>query len=83
MSNSAYYIQECSTCGRTLQIRVKYLGKKVTCQHCGASFRAADPGCEGSVPIASGKSLLARAEKLLETAARETAGFASGSGGEC
>src|SRR6185295_14434910 len=42
MSKSAYYIQECPTCGRSLQIRVEYLGRQVVCQHCRAQFLATD-----------------------------------------
>ena len=72
MSSSAYYIQECPTCGRTLQVRVEYLGKKVSCQHCGAEFQAFDPSSAEPVPVDSGLSLLARAEDLLNRAARAT-----------
>ncbi len=32
MSNPTYFVQECPTCGRRLQIRVEYLGKRVVCQ---------------------------------------------------
>ena len=83
MSSSAYYVQECPTCGRTLQVRVEYLGKKVTCQHCGASLRAVDAGSGGLGLGESGDSLLARAEELIETAALKTAGFSSGGQSNC
>ena len=42
MPNSTYFVQECSTCGRKLQVRIEYLGKRVACQHCGAKFEAVD-----------------------------------------
>jgi hypothetical protein len=29
MSSSTYFVQECPICGRQLQIRVEYLGKRV------------------------------------------------------
>ena len=40
MSRSTYFVQECPTCGRNLQVRVQYLGKQVVCQHCSARFEA-------------------------------------------
>ncbi|MGQ9506116.1 MAG: hypothetical protein ACUVQG_14770 [Thermogutta sp.] len=35
-----FFIQGCPTCGRKVQIRLDYLGKYVTCHHCGAAFLA-------------------------------------------
>lgn len=67
MSRSTYFIQECPTCGRSLQIRVEYLGKRVVCQHCHAKFEACDPESAAYPPSESGISLLRRAEELLET----------------
>ena len=43
MPSPIYFVQECPTCGRRLQIRVEYLGKKVVCQHCLGHLMAADP----------------------------------------
>ena len=43
MSHPIYYVQECPTCGRRLQIRVEYLGRQVVCPHCQAQLTAADP----------------------------------------
>ena len=66
MSNPTYFAQACPTCGRHLQIRVQYLGKKVVCQHCQGHLTAADPanvGCDG---VESGNALLRRADELLE-----------------
>ena len=40
--STTYYIQECPTCGRSLHVRVEYLGKQVVCQHCHARFEAYD-----------------------------------------
>ncbi len=70
MSNTTYYVQECPTCGRTLEIRVEYLGKRVVCQHCQAGFEACDPNSVACPPSKSSLSLLARADDLIETAAR-------------
>lgn len=68
MSRSTYFVQECPTCGRNLQVRVQYLGKQVLCQHCGARFEAYDPGTASYPPPPSTLSLLERAEQLLQSA---------------
>ena len=67
MQRSIYFIQECPTCGRNLQIRVVYLGKQVICQHCSAQFEACDPSSTAYPPSQSSLSMLKRAEELLET----------------
>lgn len=64
MANPTYFIQECPTCGRTLQIRVEYLGRKVVCQHCQGALTAADPSMRSNFGE-SKKTLLSRAEELL------------------
>lgn len=43
MPNVTYFVQDCPTCGRKLNVRVEYLGRKVVCQHCQGSFVAWDP----------------------------------------
>ena len=68
MPRSTYYVQECPTCGRNLQVRVEYLGKQVVCQHCTAQFDACEPGSSAYPPMDSSLSLLERAEELLESA---------------
>ena len=68
MPNSTYYVQECPTCGRNLQIRLEYLGKQVVCQHCSACFEACEPGSDAYPPADSSLSLLQRADELLESA---------------
>jgi hypothetical protein len=60
---STYFLRDCPTCGRKLQIRVEYLGKRVACRHCHAIFEATDPGI-AALPSAS-EMLLQRAEELL------------------
>jgi hypothetical protein len=67
MSRSTYFVQECPTCGRNLQVRVEYLGKQVVCQHCRARFEACEPGSAAYPPSSSSLSLLERAEQLLQT----------------
>jgi hypothetical protein len=67
MGNSTYFIQGCPTCGRRLQIRVEYLGKKVMCPHCQAQLTAIDPAGVKSDCSAFGSDLLRRADELLQT----------------
>jgi len=68
MSGSTYFLQECPTCGRDLQIRVEHLGKEVVCQHCHARFESCEPGSAAYPPSQSGLSLLRRADELLAVA---------------
>lgn len=77
MPRSTYFVQECPTCGRNLQVRVEYLGKQVVCQHCGARFEACEPGSEKYAAASSGISLLERAEHLLQTASASGIGLTS------
>jgi DNA-directed RNA polymerase subunit RPC12/RpoP len=70
MSYPIYFVQECPTCGRRLQIRVEYLGRQVVCPHCQGRLMAADPDnprCDSS------GSLLQRADQLLESVTQRQA----------
>ena len=86
MPNVTYFIQDCPTCGRKLNIRVEYLGKKVVCQHCRGPFLAWDqegaPSDQVSNPQAntvagsasmSGTKLMDRAQELIEMAEQKIA----------
>lgn len=68
MSNSTYFIQECPTCGRRLYIRVKYLGKRLQCQHCHGQFEAIDSTIARCDSAQEGSDLLRRADELLRSA---------------
>lgn len=68
MPQNTYFVQECPTCGRKLEVRIQYLGKQVICQHCGARFEAYDASSASYPPPPSAISLLERAEQLLQTA---------------
>ncbi|MBN1395770.1 MAG: hypothetical protein JW959_12175 [Pirellulales bacterium] len=70
MANPAYFIQECPTCGRRLQIRVEYLGRKLVCQHCQGEMIATDRTNLRRDSAESNNDLLHRANELLETVAR-------------
>lgn len=75
MPRNTYFVQECPTCGRNLQVRVEYLGKQVICQHCSAKFEACEPGSEAYSHHNSSLSLLERAEHLLQTASASGIGM--------
>lgn len=69
---ATFFVQPCPTCGRNLEIRVQYLGRKVVCQHCRAEFSAREslgsaPGDASSPesPALETSPLMARAEQLL------------------
>lgn len=64
MSGATYFVQECPTCGRRLQVRLEYLGRVVVCQHCRGEFEATDPSLLGG----KDSELLSRAEQLLASA---------------
>jgi len=70
MSNPTYFIQECPTCGRRLQIRVEHLGRRVVCQHCQGHLIAADPANARCDRAESGNALLRRADELLDSIAQ-------------
>ncbi|MEX0710878.1 MAG: response regulator [Pirellulales bacterium] len=65
--SKTYFVQECPTCGRSLHVRVEYLGRRVTCQHCRGQFMACDPQASQASLSDSGL-LMRRAEELLEMA---------------
>ena len=70
MSGATYYIQECPTCGRRLQIRVEHLGKPLACQHCQGTFVAVESSSMRGEPVEEGSALLRRANELLNSVAQ-------------
>jgi len=64
MSSPTYFIEECPTCGRRVQVRVEYLGRQVVCQHCRGAF-VADGTAGRTDPGGSVHPLLQRANELL------------------
>ncbi len=73
MSKATYFVQECPTCGRDLEIRVEYLGKRVACQHCRGQFVASDPSSAPATSYSPSVLLLRRAEELLQLAEQRRA----------
>lgn len=63
MRGATYFLRDCPTCGRKVQIRVEYLGRSVACRHCHAVFEATDPMLDTKRP--SDSTILERAEQLL------------------
>lgn len=70
MASATYFVQQCPTCGRKLQVRLEYLGRRVVCQHCHAEFMACDPAKSPDCDVLESTSLLARADELIAAAAR-------------
>ena len=66
MSESTYFLQECPTCGRSLHIRVEYLGRKVCCPHCRGRLTAFDTEGTGPAPTAEALAMMRRVDELLE-----------------
>jgi hypothetical protein len=66
MSRATFFIRQCPTCGRRLQIRVEYLGRNVKCRHCEANFVACDPSIAESCTD-PGDALMDRVNRLLES----------------
>lgn len=67
MSHPTYFVQECPTCGRRLQIRVEHLGRRVVCQHCQGRLIATDPANARIDDAEPQNALLRRANELLES----------------
>ena len=65
MAKATYFIQGCPTCGRRLQVRVEYLGKRMSCEHCRGHFVAADPASARLDCGESQSDLIRRADELL------------------
>ena len=73
MADSAFFVQECPTCGRKLRVRVEYLGRRLVCQHCRGALMAHGPGALPSRLGGDRSGLLARAEELIDEAQRRLA----------
>lgn len=61
--------QSCPVCGRRLLIRLRLLGRRVYCQHCGGGFTAHDDSTGDRPPVRDRvDDLLARASRMLAEA---------------
>ncbi|MFO0903914.1 MAG: hypothetical protein U0939_12990 [Pirellulales bacterium] len=65
MLRSAYFVQECSTCGRRLEVRVELLGRRVECPHCHSQFVAQQLARPSQAANLEDSAWAARADALL------------------
>ncbi len=65
MESRGVYIQKCPTCGRRMQVLVRYLGLTLTCPHCQGRFVAQDPSSiHGDVEDPSASNIFDVMQKL-------------------
>jgi hypothetical protein len=67
--NPVCYHQNCPVCGRNLRIRVRLLGRRVYCQHCGGGFVASDAATSGGTLPVADRPQSAIVDELIERAA--------------
>lgn len=67
--NPVCYHQNCPVCGRNLRIRVRLLGRRVYCQHCGGGFVASDVDPKKSISPAADRPQAEIVDELIERAA--------------
>ncbi len=48
MSSATYFVRSCPACGRSVQVKLLYLGMQVRCVHCNCEFKATDPHSESA-----------------------------------
>jgi hypothetical protein len=66
MGNATFVLRECPVCGRRLQIRVEYLGSRISCVHCDGTFTVPMTSDElRPYSKATQPTLMERAEYLL------------------
>jgi hypothetical protein len=69
MTRQITFQQECPICGRPLEIRKEYQGRKLICPHCTGRFLAVDPAQYPTNMYNYNNRLLQKADELLETCA--------------
>jgi hypothetical protein len=67
--NPVCYHQNCPVCGRNLRIRVRLLGRRVYCQHCGGGFVASDAAIGTGISPVAERPQSAIVDELIERAA--------------
>ena len=63
MTQTTFFVKECPTCGRNLQVRIEYLGRDMMCNHCGGDF-VANEGLQ-KPKAEAGDAMIARIDELL------------------
>ncbi len=72
----SHIVEECPVCGRPVEIRCEYLGRRVVCQHCGGGFVVTEEGAQAPEWMAKCGRLMEAAERVLQTSARRLAATA-------
>lgn len=72
MPKGLFFLQECPTCGRRVEVRVEYLGRTVACQHCRGQFVALDRSRSTDAACRSSLDLLDRVDELLASVANDS-----------
>jgi len=70
MFRHPFFCCACPVCGRPLQIREEYLGRRITCPHCGGQFHARRPAHPALAGTVVRNPLVERANRLLAISAR-------------
>tara|TARA_Y100001934_G_scaffold149107_1_gene178764 strand:- start:727 stop:951 length:225 start_codon:yes stop_codon:yes gene_type:complete len=65
MTQTTFFVKECPTCGRKLQVRIEYLGREMMCNHCGGDF-IADEGVSPQPQQDAADPIIARVDALLD-----------------
>lgn len=66
MVGGAHFVKSCPTCSRTLQIKVQYMGRRVSCGHCHARFLATESDSAHAMnDVLARAELMRRADELL------------------
>jgi hypothetical protein len=71
MPRSTFFVQNCPTCSRALEVRVWYLGREVMCRHCGAPFIASLSHNGGGETDIGDSALMRRADELINMVERQ------------
>lgn len=73
MPATLFFVQQCPACCRSVQVRVDYLGKGISCPHCRAEFVGREDQPEQVAASESGLALLDRADELLKQLRQQAA----------
>ena len=65
MMQTTFFVKECPTCGRKLQVRIEYLGREMMCNHCGGDF-IADDISNKTQRASTNESMITRIDDLLK-----------------
>ena len=65
MMQTTFFVKECPTCGRKLQVRIEYLGREMMCNHCGGDFIADDTSNKAQ-RASTNESMITRIDDLLK-----------------